>query len=335
MPRNNRLLAECLLFIFAAASTVHAFVGGVTRPTDKFARALTSTTLLRSTLGRRPTEQQGILETTDSLAPTITEQDVEETVSESLWKLNILQSAEYNEYLRTSRSAPALQKLFRDCQDAVKVQQSSIPNAGNGLFCSRDIPAGSIVTFYPVHAMGVQFADGDTFLCGESEEEYIDSEYVLSFLGNQAFQQLFPGSVVFFDAKSKVINPAWQAHCINDGSIIRENTGDAILHYYRDGLARQNTVFVPFGPTTVAVTTKDVEKGQELFTSYGQSYWLNAIEQDRSLWSSSGSTSSESNDEIRAMELVIAGLLTEVKLHVQDHYHQEERELCEAVGDIE
>lgn len=334
MPWKN--LIKCLFFFFAAASIVHAFAG-VTMPTSKVARALTSTTHLRSTLERRPTDQQETAETTDdSCLPAISAQSVEEAVSESLWKLRILQTAEFNDYLRRSQSAPALQQLFRDCRNAVKVQQSSIPNAGSGLFCSRDIRAGSIVTFYPVHAMGVQFADGDTFLCGESEEEYIDSEYILGLLGNQAFQQHFPGSVVFCDANSnsKLENPAWQAHRINDGSIIRENTEDAIRNYYRDCLVRQNVVFVPCGPCTVAVTTKDVEKGQELFTSYGRSYWLNAIERDRSVWGRSGSTR-ESNDEIQAMEQDIAGLLTEVALHVQDRYCREERELCEAFDDIE
>lgn len=50
---------------------------------------------------------------------------------------------------------------------------------------------------------------------------------------------------------------------------------DSVVEYYRLSRTRRNCVHVPFGPAPLlaAVTTRKVTKGEELFTTYGGSFW--------------------------------------------------------------
>ena len=181
--------------------------------------------------------------------------------------------------------SPSLQRLFADCEKATHVDVSSIPGAGLGLFCSRNVPAGSLVSWYPVHALCINYADGGSTLLSMNENEHewdhTDSAYSLNLLGNRpliAGWDLDSGDKVLVDADPLKSTPLpWQAHRINDGSLIRSNTLQAVQEYYHQAFEKMNVAMVSsFGPSPicVAVTTRDVRQGEELFTPYGYSYWM-------------------------------------------------------------
>jgi uncharacterized protein (DUF39 family) len=54
---------------------------------------------------------------------------------------------------------------------------------------------------------------------------------------------------------------------------------DQELAYYRASSIAKNCVQVPFGPCPILATvaTCKIRKGEELLTSYGGSYWLEAL----------------------------------------------------------
>ena len=275
----------------------------------------------------RPTKEEAPVDVVPT-APS--PQDLENAFSETMWKMKILQ--EDPEFMATR--PPKLQDLFRTCKESVHVAKSSIPAAGKGLFASQDIQAGSIITFYPVHALGVNFRDGSCFLYSKDGHDHAKSAYVLSLIGNRPIlgidlQNDFDG-MGFVDADpGRTVSPAWQCHFINDGAIIQKNTPEAVMQYYKASLESQNAIFLPLGPSPLcaAVATKDISKGQEIFACYGRSYWLGLVEQDTELWS-------PRTDDIMLTEKKIANVLQEGSDHIESEYAQEEMELYQAFHGI-
>eukprot|EP00977_Amphora_coffeiformis_P030126 scaffold44864_cov221-Amphora_coffeaeformis.AAC.1 len=173
---------------------------------------------------------------------------------------------------------------------SVHVDASSIPNAGKGLFASKNIQAGTIVSFYPVHAIGMDnedrgdtlylsAKDGDGISLGNAQDYSLD--YIQYLVGSRPLGETAMGAGLFVDANPSKKDDAdgWLSHYINDGATVLSNTDQGILDYYAASRRHKNCVQVPFGPSPVlaTVTTRKVKKGQELFTSYGCFYWLETI----------------------------------------------------------
>ena len=251
-------------------------------------------------------------------------QDLEHAFCEIMWKMKILQ--EDLEFQATR--PPKLRSLLGACQKSVHVAPSTIPAAGQGLFASCDIAAGSIVTFYPVHALGVHFRDGSCFYSGHHE---VTSQYVMNLIGNRPIldsidlENDFDG-MGFVDADpERKVAPAWLCHRINDGAIIEDNTPESVMEYYHKSLVRQNILFLPFGPAPLvaAVATRGIAKGDELFSCYGRSYWLVVVEGDLQNWSLR-------TQDIIKTEQKVAETIQEATGFIQSEYAQEETELYQA-----
>ena len=199
-----------------------------------------------------------------------------------------------------------LQALFYSCRNSVETRQSTISNnAGSGLFVASSmdsIPAGTVVSFYPVHAVGVNHWKGKYCIgaTDSEDQEYFqsvdhDSSYLLNLIGDRVFpgeQRLVETYAVqpYIDTNPTKKNdrpdqqPGWMAHMVNDCAstdllqlLLQEenNAESTALEYYKQVVKGQNCVLVPFGPAPIcaAVTTKDVAKGDELFVGYGYLYW--------------------------------------------------------------
>ena len=204
--------------------------------------------------------------------------------------------------------------LLRHPQDTVHVRPSSIPNAGQGLFAKPNthIKKGTIVSFYPVDGIGVEWRGmTDTDICSEvviasldaADQDYfqICSEAQTSDQNNTApnYRHYFIGnrplgnytltsnvrSSLFIDVNpnnrqdnaSTATGACWCSHCINDGAVVDHNTEQDILDYYNTSLKRQNCLQIPFGstaPLMATITIRDILPNEELFTSYGSAYWL-------------------------------------------------------------
>lgn len=225
----------------------------------------------------------------------LTSSDVKQSSSDA--KIDELQDALSNALCNTNyimhpafwqtETDAALQSFYQSLLDSVKTKTSTIPGAGLGLFAARDIEAGSIVSFYPVHTMGCNlFRGGSEWVAlDDTDQEYSMStvehngpNYALYLLGNRPPEAEYDGTMIVDCNPNRPDIPGWIAHRINDGAIIEENTERGILSYLEKSMQKQNVVISPWGPSPLlaAFTTKDICKGEELFTSYGVSYWLDA-----------------------------------------------------------
>jgi hypothetical protein len=183
-----------------------------------------------------------------------------------------------------------LKEFHNKITKLVTVQDSSIPGAGKGLFAAKDLLAGTIVGFYPTHCIGVATEQSSPYVTLDPvNQEYFDndqdSNYMQFIVGSRPLlgtdvAQAFQGNPIFVDANPNLpINPGWVGHLVNDGAIVSENTEAGLLKYYKDSNLVNNCVNIPFGPSPIVatVTTQDIEKGGELFTSYGCLYWLQVL----------------------------------------------------------
>lgn len=100
------------------------------------------------------------------------------------------------------------------------------------------------------------------------------------FGGENEANSVFQGETLCIDVNpNRPVSPPWLSHYINDGAIVQRNDEESVLKYYRDSNLAKNCVHIPFGPSPIlaTVTTKKVKKGEEFFTSYGCSYWIDSL----------------------------------------------------------
>mmetsp|Transcript_14034 Transcript_14034/g.18292 ORF Transcript_14034/g.18292 Transcript_14034/m.18292 type:complete len:297 (+) Transcript_14034:126-1016(+) len=187
-------------------------------------------------------------------------------------------------YEQDSVESSAISNLFKQSTSLCEVRPSLIPGAGMGLFALKNIKQGTIVSLYPVHCLGT--SNGDEVLVTSLDDQgYFDhvedDSYLLNLLGKRPLLSVDIGDTeLFVDVNpARPVAPAWNGHFINDGAIIHENSEAGALSYYLKSLAARNCVHVPFGPSPIMaiVTSRKVKKGEELFTSYGCIYWLEAL----------------------------------------------------------
>jgi len=177
------------------------------------------------------------------------------------------------------------------------VQKSSIAEAGMGVFALQNIKAGTLVGYYPVHAIGIEQLDdnGDevSSVClaaRQQDQPYFDqvatdtqkSNYMQYLIGSRriAGNADFGSNNkhrLFVDVQPSLpLNDKWISHFINDGATVRDNNTEAsVLNYYKASRNMKNCVHIPFAasPIMATVTTRKVRKGEELFTTYGCLYW--------------------------------------------------------------
>lgn len=173
----------------------------------------------------------------------------------------------------------------------VKVDSSSIAGAGKGIFALQNIKAGTLIGLYPVHAIGIDYGD-DTSVCVAStaedqqnfDNDSAGSTYIQYLIGSRRLGDAeFGSDCLFVDVNpNRPVREGWISHYINDGATVTSNSEKGMLDYYAASRTRKNCVTVPFGPSPILATftTRKVKKGDELFTSYGCMYWLEALLED-------------------------------------------------------
>lgn len=202
----------------------------------------------------------------------------------------------------------SLSLFFQSIDKIVEIKPSIINGAGMGLFAKKNIKSGTIVSFYPVHAIGVDFGDSSVCLASsDARQDYFQGDsknsinnnnnddtdndawngsylqYIIGSrpLAGRCVAEVFGGDALFVDVDPNAIDRAgWKGHYVNDGAVVEACDDEAdILQYYQRSRSLKNCVHVPFGPCPMlaVVATRKVQKGEELFTTYGGSYWLEKL----------------------------------------------------------
>ena len=158
------------------------------------------------------------------------------------------------------------------------------PTAGTGLFAARDLPAGTLVALYPAHAIG----RGEQNVFYDTNRDYFKKQtssgslrpYRQSVLGDRSLFGVANDQIedpFFIDANpEQPLVDGWTAHLVNDGAVCAAGEEESVVGYYTASLARRNCLIVPVGPAPLMgyATTRDVEAGEELLTTYGAEYWV-------------------------------------------------------------
>lgn len=162
------------------------------------------------------------------------------------------------------------------------VAQSTIRNAGRGLFANRDIAQGELVTLYPGDALLIWNKTVGDF--GQGEVGVMFGPHVTGV--DRDAGRLSTDEARSFELKvgprhSIVADPlltddaAYLGHMANDGAILTQRDNKARELYSKMTVARHNAAFfVMEGCHFVMVATNQIRKGEEIFVSYGEGYWL-------------------------------------------------------------
>jgi hypothetical protein len=212
-------------------------------------------------------------------------EDVHGALSDALWNVNYIMNPEFWH----APTTPAVLKSFYEetLTTGALAKESTIPEAGLGLFAARDLEKGTIVALYPTHTLGINFFNGgsewvaldsddqDYFMAASENDE---PNYSLFLLGNRKEEAEFDEAMIVDCNPNRPDLAGWMAHRINDGATVLSNDERGALLYLKQSVEKQNVVIAPYGPSPLlaAFTTRDVEEGEELFTSYGLSYWWDA-----------------------------------------------------------
>jgi hypothetical protein len=188
--------------------------------------------------------------------------------------------------------------------DRCRVAPSTIPDAGMGVFSTRDIKAGELITLFPGDALlvwndevGVLRA-GLTVRCGPHIVQR-GTDAAAHFTSTEARRyELKIGTRESIVADVRITtttdgptnyHAAYLAHMINDGACLlpeRTTTGTAVTatakaeqEYELTSYRRHNAAICDvYGSCHyMAVATRDIAKDEEIFVSYGIGYWSSRL----------------------------------------------------------
>ncbi|KAL3935861.1 MAG: hypothetical protein SGBAC_008702 [Bacillariaceae sp.] len=167
------------------------------------------------------------------------------------------------------------------------VAPSSIPDAGLGVFANRLIHVGELITLFPGDALllwNKQVGDtrsGIRVMFGKHIED-CNADRVCSTKARLYELKISNNESIVADA-SLASEPAYIGHLINDGCTLMSRSNTARTRYSQDTSDCHNVAFLDAkGCHYMVIATKDIQKGDEMFVSYGEGYWMSRIEDDKS-----------------------------------------------------
>lgn len=179
-----------------------------------------------------------------------------------------------SELLKRSESfLPVFNRSPLPFECPVRIDNSRVH--GKGVFATRDIKEGEIVTFYPCDLyMSDTDATRTYWRIGDC-----DRGRVMELATNGDYT--YGGTIIGLPEKTE--HPWFLGHMVNDGALITSRTRGKLakqgIVYTRCSMARQNTVFKEYTISGTICTvglqaTRDIKSGEELFVCYGAPYWL-------------------------------------------------------------
>ena len=182
--------------------------------------------------------------------------------------------------------------------DRCHVGTSTVADAGLGLFASRDILEGELITCFPGDALLLwskavgDFCGDVGVMMGQPHNNSINNNNNLEKKKNDdSFQTQVTSNAArsyelkIGDLESLVADPtrigdaAYLGHMANDKAILLQGDPKARQNYSQATLAGHNAAFFDMvGCHLVTTATKPIAKEEEIFVSYGDGYWMSRIQ---------------------------------------------------------
>jgi SET domain len=180
-----------------------------------------------------------------------------------------------------------------------RVDASTIPNAGVGVFATRCIVIGEVITLYPGDALlqwnnATDFEDRSVALRVLLGPHITEMERLDAFKGTlfgrsmdaaRAYEVRISDTISVVGDAQRCHDAAYLGHLLNDGACLSSSSNSsnvtkaAVTAYTRQSLAAANAKIVvgAQGCHAELVAMKPIAPGQEIFLSYGAAYWLSRL----------------------------------------------------------
>eukprot|EP00277_Geminigera_cryophila_P011852 CAMPEP_0179447386 /NCGR_PEP_ID=MMETSP0799-20121207/31245_1 /TAXON_ID=46947 /ORGANISM="Geminigera cryophila, Strain CCMP2564" /LENGTH=307 /DNA_ID=CAMNT_0021238203 /DNA_START=5 /DNA_END=928 /DNA_ORIENTATION=- len=185
-----------------------------------------------------------------------------QTLTEEVVQRNMLATRLDDLHLARCRCAPSL-----------------VSGAGNGLFASRDIALGELITLYP----------GDALLRWEDGVDHSPSRPVQVFFGKhvspadqnaqrfvnelRAYEVPASASMSIIGDPNKQDDAAYLGHFANDAAMCSSENDR--MRYQQDSEAGANSEIISvMGSHMASRALKHIKTGDEILVSYGYGYWI-------------------------------------------------------------
>lgn len=157
-----------------------------------------------------------------------------------------------------------------------QVLPSSIADAGNGLFATRDIKEGELITIFP--------ADAILFRNGELEEisgvmygrNRTPESLSLTDDAARSYEIRISSIHSIVGDPSLTNDAAYLGHIANDGACLTAGDDASRTIYSKKSAEAANAVFqdIHEGCHMGLFSSRAISSGDEIFVSYGEGYWL-------------------------------------------------------------
>lgn len=145
---------------------------------------------------------------------------------------------------------------------------------GNGLFATRSIAKGTLITIYPAHLI-IDFTKDIPRIYNYSEKDSEeDPDYAVAFTDK-----------ILYQGNPQYYGGLCYGHMINDpctfvgdfNHATRRNIDMLIHRYKRQASLRANTEFHRSTYFIWIRATKNISPGEEILLSYGHKYWMKGV----------------------------------------------------------
>lgn len=167
----------------------------------------------------------------------------------------------------------------------IKIEKSGIH--GMGVFATEKIPEGKIVTFYPADGIMLYINDEVTYyICDSDNYKFKDKFFEYANVYTLGGKNEILNEYGIIGDPNRCDNKLFIGHMLNDGIgnlflnipneklySDKEICRDIFEQYDNFDKINTDLQFLQELPIGYIVTTREIEKGEELLTFYGKYYW--------------------------------------------------------------
>ncbi|GMI30653.1 hypothetical protein TrRE_jg12824 [Triparma retinervis] len=153
---------------------------------------------------------------------------------------------------------------------------STVPSAGRGLFVTRGVAAGELLTLFPADAL--LFRDNDMSEISGVLYGNIRSGDPLTSDSSRAYELRVSAQHSIVGDPKLDTDRAYFAHFANDFRALLGSSDEERADYKRESGLAANAFFQIFEPESPChmglFAIRDIAEGEEVFVSYTEGYWL-------------------------------------------------------------